>query len=84
MISAQSVTAALRDLYELMDKGFSVPPIMLLQFLQMAFPRFADKNENGTFVQQVNIFCNILRKSPFIDDRSPLENFGMKEVHVLD
>ncbi|XP_073994166.1 ubiquitin specific protease 14 isoform X2 [Rhodnius prolixus] len=49
---AQSVTAALRDLYELMDKGFSVPPIMLLQFLQMAFPRFADKNENGTFVQQ--------------------------------
>ncbi|KAK9497270.1 hypothetical protein O3M35_004621 [Rhynocoris fuscipes] len=52
MISAQSVTAALRDLYEMMDKGLSVPPIMLLQVMQMAFPRFAEKNENGTFVQQ--------------------------------
>ncbi|CAH1393070.1 unnamed protein product [Nezara viridula] len=51
-ISAHTVTAALRDLYELMDKGLSIPPIMLLQVLQMIFPRFAEKNENGTFVQQ--------------------------------
>lgn len=52
IISAHTVTAALRDLFELMDKGLSVPPIMLLQVLQMVFPRFAEKNENGTFVQQ--------------------------------
>ncbi|XP_014245070.1 ubiquitin carboxyl-terminal hydrolase 14 [Cimex lectularius] len=52
VISAHSVTAALRDLYELMDKGVAFPPIMLLQVLQMVFPRFADKNDNGTFVQQ--------------------------------
>lgn len=55
-ISAHTVTAALRDLYELMDKGLSIPPIMLLQVLQMIFPRFAEKNENGTFVQQVSNF----------------------------
>jgi len=52
VISAQSVTAALRDLYDLMDHGTSIPPVMLLQVLQMVLPRFADKNDNGTFVQQ--------------------------------
>lgn len=51
--AAQSITAALRDLYASMDKGNTVPPIVLLQVLHMAFPRFAEKNEHGGFSQQV-------------------------------
>jgi ubiquitin carboxyl-terminal hydrolase 14 len=52
VIPAQSITAALRDLYATMDKGNNVPPIVLLQMLHMAFPRFAEKNEHGGFAQQ--------------------------------
>ncbi|RZC43247.1 ubiquitin carboxyl-terminal hydrolase 14 [Asbolus verrucosus] len=52
VIPAQSITAALRDLYSTMDKGSNVPPIVLLQMLHMAFPRFAEKNEHGGFAQQ--------------------------------
>ncbi|CAG9766276.1 unnamed protein product [Ceutorhynchus assimilis] len=52
VIPAQSITAALRDLYATMDKGHTVPPIVLLQVLHMAFPRFAEKNTNGGFAQQ--------------------------------
>ncbi|XP_060518790.1 ubiquitin carboxyl-terminal hydrolase 14 [Cylas formicarius] len=52
VIPAQSITAALRDLYSTMDKGHTVPPIVLLQVLHMAFPRFAEKNEHGGFAQQ--------------------------------
>lgn len=52
MVPAQSITAALRDLYDSMDKGASIPPIILLQVLHMAFPRFAEKSEHGGFTQQ--------------------------------
>ena len=46
------MTAALRDLYSTMDKGSTVPPIVLLQVLHMAFPRFAERGENGGYQQQ--------------------------------
>lgn len=52
MVPAQSITAALRDLYDVMDKGASIPPIILLQVLHLAFPRFAEKSEHGGFTQQ--------------------------------
>lgn len=52
LVPAQSITAALRDLYTSMDKGNSVHPIILLQVLHMAFPRFAEKSEHGGFQQQ--------------------------------
>ncbi|XP_046999620.1 ubiquitin carboxyl-terminal hydrolase 14 [Schistocerca americana] len=52
MIPAQSITAALRDLYESMEKGATIPPILLLEVLHMAFPRFAEKSEHGGFTQQ--------------------------------
>uniref|UniRef100_A0A2R5LJH8 Ubiquitin carboxyl-terminal hydrolase n=1 Tax=Ornithodoros turicata TaxID=34597 RepID=A0A2R5LJH8_9ACAR len=52
VLGAQSVTAALRDLYGVMDKSAVVPPILLLQVLHLAFPRFAEKSERGGFVQQ--------------------------------
>uniref|UniRef100_A0A4W4FED5 Ubiquitin carboxyl-terminal hydrolase n=1 Tax=Electrophorus electricus TaxID=8005 RepID=A0A4W4FED5_ELEEL len=50
---SQYITAALRDLYEAMDKtSSSVPPIILLQFLHMAFPQFAEKGDQGQYLQQ--------------------------------
>lgn len=47
---SQSITTALRDLYTSMDQpGNSVvPPIVLLQVLHMAFPRFAEKAESSS------------------------------------
>jgi len=47
-----NMTAALRDLYTTMDKGTTIPPIILLQVLHMAFPRFAERGENGGYQQQ--------------------------------
>ncbi|XP_012938302.1 ubiquitin carboxyl-terminal hydrolase 14 [Aplysia californica] len=50
---ADSITAALRDLYISMDKtSTSIPPIIFLQVLHMVFPRFAEKGENGGYQQQ--------------------------------
>lgn len=51
---AGSVTAALRDLYSAMDRGngSSIPPLILLQVLHAAFPRFAEKSSHGGFQQQ--------------------------------
>uniref|UniRef100_A0AAQ4R1B0 Ubiquitin carboxyl-terminal hydrolase 14 n=1 Tax=Gasterosteus aculeatus aculeatus TaxID=481459 RepID=A0AAQ4R1B0_GASAC len=44
---------ALRDLYETMEKtSSSLPPIILLQFLHMAFPQFAEKGDQGQYLQQ--------------------------------
>lgn len=45
---------ALRDLYTAMnDTSAAIPPIIFLQVLHMAFPRFAEKGEGGGYVQQV-------------------------------
>ncbi|XP_012255337.2 ubiquitin carboxyl-terminal hydrolase 14 [Athalia rosae] len=52
LVPAQSITAALRDLYEMMDKGSSLPPLGLVQVLHLAFPRFAEKSEHGLGFQQ--------------------------------
>ncbi|KAK2113082.1 Ubiquitin carboxyl-terminal hydrolase 14 [Saguinus oedipus] len=53
MASVQYITAALRDLFDSMDKtSSSIPPIILLQFLHMAFPQFAEKGEQGQYLQQ--------------------------------
>ncbi|CAH0382073.1 unnamed protein product [Bemisia tabaci] len=54
---SQSITAALRDLYQVMDKGHNIPPILLLQVLHIAFPRFAEKSESGSYVQQDAYEC---------------------------
>ncbi|XP_020622475.1 ubiquitin carboxyl-terminal hydrolase 14-like [Orbicella faveolata] len=51
--SAHSVTAALRDLYKIMDKTpDSLPPIIFLQILHRVFPQFAEKTEQGIYMQQ--------------------------------
>lgn len=49
---APAICTALRDLYSNMDKGKTVPPILFLEVLHMAFPRFAEKNEHGGYAQQ--------------------------------
>jgi len=51
---AGSVTSALRDLYQAMDRGSgsAIPPFILLQVLHTAFPRFAEKSSHGGFQQQ--------------------------------
>ena len=49
-----SITA-LRDLNMSMDRSATaIPPIIFLQVLHMAFPRFAEKGEGGGYVQQVS------------------------------
>ena len=50
--SAQSITAALRDLYEGMDNGTSLPPVVLVQMMHLAFPRFDEKSKHGGYQQQ--------------------------------
>ncbi|XP_017885851.1 ubiquitin carboxyl-terminal hydrolase 14 [Ceratina calcarata] len=54
IVPAQSITAALRDLYTSMGsyKGSSLPPVVLLQMMHLAFPRFAEKSDHGGFQQQ--------------------------------
>lgn len=49
---AQNISIALRDVYEGMDVKSSIAPLMLVQMMHMAFPRFAEKSEHGGFQQQ--------------------------------
>lgn len=41
------------DLYRTMESNQTIPPLVLLQVLHQAFPRFAEKVE-GHYMQQVN------------------------------
>ncbi|XP_014208980.1 ubiquitin carboxyl-terminal hydrolase 14 [Copidosoma floridanum] len=50
--ASHCVTAALRDLYEGMDKGSTLPPVILVQMMHCAFPRFSEKTKMGDFQQQ--------------------------------
>merc|ERR1711899_701950 len=48
----RALTAALRDLFKTMDKGSTMPPLVLVQLLHNVFPRFAERGEQGGFQQQ--------------------------------
>lgn len=52
LASAQSITAAMRSVFDQMDSGNTVTPVILLQTLHMAFPQFAQTGENGSYRQQ--------------------------------
>lgn len=52
LASAQSITAAMRSVFDQMDGSNTVTPILLLQTLHMAFPQFAQTGENGGYRQQ--------------------------------
>jgi len=49
---AQSITLAMKGVFEQMEKSSTVTPILLLQTLHMAFPQFAQAGENGAYRQQ--------------------------------
>lgn len=60
LIELLFASSALRDLYETMEKtSSSLPPIILLQFLHMAFPQFAEKGDQGQYLQQVKNATNL-------------------------
>jgi len=71
---AASLTSALRDLYKTMDKGLTVPPIIMLQVLHNAFPRFAERGEQGGYQQQdanecwVELLRMVQQKAPATED----------------
>lgn len=83
--SPQSVTAAMRDLQGLMEKSAVVPPIVLLQVLHTAFPRFAEKSEQGGFAQQdanecwTEVVRMLQQKLPAIDQ--PASETGPAPAH---
>lgn len=52
LASAQSITAAMRVVFENMNGNNTVTPVLLLQTLHMAFPQFAQTGENGAYRQQ--------------------------------
>ncbi|GAB6033336.1 Ubiquitin carboxyl-terminal hydrolase 14 [Chamberlinius hualienensis] len=52
-LPTETVVSGLRDLYNTMDvTSNSVPPMVLLQCLHLAVPRFAEKSEHGIYMQQ--------------------------------
>lgn len=54
LASAQSITAALRSVFDQLESGSltAVTPVLLLQTLHVAFPQFAQAGENGVYRQQ--------------------------------
>jgi len=50
--AATQITEAMSYLYKSMEKGQNFPPLMLLQVLHNAFPRFAERGEQGGYKQQ--------------------------------
>lgn len=55
LASAQSITAAMRSVFDQMSGSNTVTPILLLQTLHMTFPQFAQTGENGGYRQQVYV-----------------------------
>lgn len=50
---AQSVTAAVKVTYEEMDRNpEKVVPVVLVETMRKAYPRFAERGEHGTYAQQ--------------------------------
>ncbi|XP_066575313.1 ubiquitin carboxyl-terminal hydrolase 14 isoform X2 [Amia ocellicauda] len=79
--SSQYITAALRDLYESMDKtSSSIPPIILLQFLHMAFPQFAEKGDQGQYLQQDANECWLQMMRVLQQKLEPLEQEAPMET----
>lgn len=52
LASSQSITASLREVFDRMNGGNTVTPVLLLQTLHHAFLQFAQPDENGSYQQQ--------------------------------
>ncbi|OBS64154.1 hypothetical protein A6R68_07308, partial [Neotoma lepida] len=69
-----------RDLFDSMDKtSSSIPPIILLQFLHMAFPQFAEKGEQGQYLQQDANECWIQMMRVLQQKLEAIEDDSVKE-----
>ncbi|MEE6523869.1 hypothetical protein FKM82_022971 [Ascaphus truei] len=80
-----SFLPALRDLFESMDKtSSSIPPIILLQFLHMAFPQFAEKGEQGQYLQQDANECWVQVMRVLQQKLEAIEGDADMEVNVHD
>jgi ubiquitin carboxyl-terminal hydrolase 14 len=81
--SPMAITAALRDLYRAMDKKVSIPPIILLQAIHTAFPRFAERGEHGVWVQQDANECwtEIMR---MLQQKLPTEERNDRYNSIID
>lgn len=82
-VGPQSVAAAMRDLYGLMEGSAVVPPLVLLQVLHTAFPRFAEKSEHGGFAQQDANECWLEVVRMLQQKLPPLEQMGAETAAVL-
>ncbi|XP_023241680.1 ubiquitin carboxyl-terminal hydrolase 14-like [Centruroides sculpturatus] len=70
---SQSITAVMRDLYELMERsGATLSPLILIQVVHAAFPRFAERSEQGGWMQQ-NL-CKGSLKCTESEDEQPTHN----------
>jgi len=50
---SQAVSTAMKDLFATMERtSGAIPPIIFVQVLHQAFPRFSEKNDQGVFMQQ--------------------------------
>lgn len=59
----QSITLAMKGVFDQMERNATVTPIMLLQTLHMAFPQFAQTGDKGTYRQQDanECWCELLK-----------------------
>ncbi|TNN25662.1 Ubiquitin carboxyl-terminal hydrolase 14 [Liparis tanakae] len=81
VVSPQHLLRPLRDLYETMEKtSSSLPPIILLQFLHMAFPQFAEKGDQGQYLQQDANECWLQMMRVLQQKLEPLEPETSMEV----
>ena len=59
MVGSEGVCAAMKQLFNEMDNtSDSVAPLVMVKVLHMKIPRFAEKNEQGGFQQQVDFLNN--------------------------
>ncbi|XP_054152893.1 ubiquitin carboxyl-terminal hydrolase 14-like [Oppia nitens] len=81
--ASQSLTIALRDLYEAMDKSSTIAPLILLQVLHLAFPRFAEKGESGGFIQHDANECwtELIR---MIQQRLKVNSSSVQTLNFID
>lgn len=82
---AEKITIAMSDLYRTMESNQTIPPLVLLQVLHQAFPRFADKVE-GHYMQQdanecwVELIRMLQQKLPALKNKNDKSTTNYKSV----
>jgi ubiquitin carboxyl-terminal hydrolase 14 len=77
----QSMTLAVKGVFDQMERSATVTPIMLLQTLHNVFPQFAQTGEKGTYRQQdanecwVELMKMLQQKMPMIRNESSKSSY---------